>query len=147
MSGVITDFEKTLKRNRQNITAARRKVFISLQKSNPLTMAELVAACRPEINRSSVYRTIELFDKLGIISRIQIGWKYKLELSEPYQQHHHHLYCIRCMHTFALPEDFILEQRLHSLATDASFTPISHQIEISGICGTCAKPEELKRPG
>jgi len=137
MPSPLSDFEQTLKKHHQNSTAARRKVFTTLQEADPMTMSELVTACSPDINRSSVYRTVELFEKLGIILRIQIGWKYKLELSEPYQQHHHHMYCTQCANTYSVPEDTMLETRLHALATHAGFIPESHQIEITGTCASC----------
>lgn len=99
-------------------------------------MAELVNAC-PSVNRASVYRTCEAFEKLGIIVRIPTGWKYRLELGEAFHEHHHHATCERCGASIALPEDSRLEKRLEELAARRNFTLTSHQIELTGICEAC----------
>ncbi len=129
-------FEKVLKDNRVSLTKPRQAVFEALQHHKSLTMAELVTAC-PGVDRASVYRTSELFEKLGIIIRIPTGWKYRLELGEAFHEHHHHATCSVCGASIALPEDTALEKRLHELATRRNFTLTSHQIELTGTCESC----------
>jgi Fe2+ or Zn2+ uptake regulation protein len=82
-------FEKTLREARLSLTKPRRAVFEALQHHKSLTMSELVAAC-PDIDRASVYRTAEVFERLGVVARIPTGWKYRLELGEAFHEHHHH---------------------------------------------------------
>ncbi len=101
-------------------------------------MHEVVAASAT-IDRASVYRTIALFEKLGIVQRLQIGWKYKLELSDAFHRHHHHLSCTGCGSTFALQEDPELEARLTLLAQRQHFAMHGHQLEIQGLCNKCSK--------
>jgi Fur family ferric uptake transcriptional regulator len=129
-------FEKTLKEHRCSLTLPRQAVFDALQHHTSLTMAELAASC-PGIDRSSVYRTSELFEKLGIVVRIPTGWKYRLELGEAFHEHHHHATCATCGASIALPEDPALEKRLRDLAARRSFSLTSHQIELTGTCETC----------
>ena len=100
-------------------------------------MHELVEACQGKVDRASVYRTIAMYEQLGIVQRLQIGWKYKLELSDTFNHHHHHLTCSRCGITIPLPEDQQLENRLRQLARDLHFNPQDHQIEIRGLCKAC----------
>jgi Fe2+ or Zn2+ uptake regulation protein len=85
-------FEKSLKQAGVSLTKPRQVVFKGLQHHKSLTMAELVAACTG-VDRASVYRTTELFERLGIIIRIPNGWKYRLELGEAFHEHHHHATC------------------------------------------------------
>jgi len=40
----------------------------------------------------------------------QIGWKYKLELSNAFQHHHHHLTCLQCGGVTPLPEDGVARE-------------------------------------
>lgn len=108
-----------------------------LQHHDPLSMAELVAAV-PTIDRASVYRAVELFEQLGVIQRIITGWKYKLELSDRFTDHHHHLTCTNCERIIKLNEDE-LEQFIDKLAQRAHFVPTAHQIEIQGLCEDCAR--------
>ena len=137
MSEPLAQLKATLKTHRQSLTNARQVVFNAMQGEEPLTMHELVKACGEQLDRASVYRTIALYEKLGIVQRLQIGWKYKLELSDRFSHHHHHLTCTGCGITIPLPEDQRLESRLHELSEDLHFKPEDHQIEVRGLCATC----------
>src|ERR1700733_372533 len=95
----------TLKAHHQSLTKSRLLIFTALEDKEPQTMHEIVAACQGQVDRASVYRTIALFERLGIVLRLQIGWKYKLELSDDFHHHHHHLTCRQCGKTIPLPED------------------------------------------
>jgi len=130
-------FCKTLERKNLSLTTPRKLIFQVLDTNEPLTIAEIIKACNGQIDRVTVYRTIKLFEKLQIVQKLNIGWKYKIELSDPYQLHHHHMTCTRCHKVLALPEDKILETRLKFLAKYGNFTAIDHQIEIRGICQVC----------
>jgi Fur family ferric uptake transcriptional regulator len=99
-------------------------------------MQELIASL-PSVDKTTIYRTVTLFETIGIVQRLQIGWKYKLELSNEYQDHHHHITCSQCGQTVALPEDTVIEERLLSLAKQQGFTPQDHQLEVRGLCPEC----------
>jgi Fur family ferric uptake transcriptional regulator len=119
------------------MTEPRQVVFEALQNHEPQTMNSLVTACQQKIDRASVYRTVQLFERLGIVQRLQIGWKYKLELSDAFSHHHHHLSCSVCGIVIPIKEDKFLERQLYDLAEAHSFLPESHQLEIRGICEIC----------
>jgi Fe2+ or Zn2+ uptake regulation protein len=137
MSDPLEQFKKAMKQHGQSLTEARLMVFEALQHQEPQSMKEVVAAC-PDIDRASVYRTIALFERLGIVKRLQIGWKYKLELSDAFHRHHHHLTCLHCGRIMPLPEDRQLEARLHTLARSQDFVMKDHQLEIQGLCSNCS---------
>lgn len=99
-------------------------------------MHELVAACSG-INRASVYRTVSLFEKLGIVQRLQTGWKYKIELTGIFHHHHHHATCMLCGTSFVAPEDKAIEKQLHRLADKMGFRLEKHQLELQGYCADC----------
>jgi Fe2+ or Zn2+ uptake regulation protein len=127
----------TLKQHKLSITAARQKVFEVLAGNEPLTMRELTDQCHTVMDKASVYRTIALYEKLGIVQRLQIGWKYTLELSNAFQDHHHHLTCIGCGVITPLPEDDALEAQLVKLAKVHGYKAVDHQLEITGYCPAC----------
>lgn len=89
-----------------------------------------------QIDRASVYRSISLFERLGVAQRLNIGWKYKIELTDRFADHHHHLTCISCGKTISMNEHE-LEALISKLASDHNFTPSAHQIEIQGLCVNC----------
>lgn len=99
-------------------------------------MQQLVAAC-PGIDRASVYRVVSLFEQLGIVQRLQIGWKYKLELSDTFSHHHHHLTCLKCGRIIDFDEAPALEKDLYHIAKNNNFQIRGHQLEIQGLCRNC----------
>ena len=131
----------TLRQHGRSITVQRRQVFDALQTAQPLTMHEIVARCS-DVDRASVYRTITLFERLGIVLRLQTGWKYRLELSDTFLAHHHHATCLQCGRIISLHEDTKLERLLHSVAAQHQFSLTGHQIELRGYCHDCT-PEIL----
>jgi len=112
-------------------------IFSALIGHEAQSMQQLVASCSKEVDRASVYRTVALFEELGIVQRLHIGWKYKIELSDAFQLHHHHLTCVSCGTTIPLPADEALEDRLQALADSAEFRVQRHQVEIQGVCKDC----------
>jgi Fur family ferric uptake transcriptional regulator len=133
----IEQLKTTLRTNGFSLTAPRRAVFLALQGEEALGIHELAKRCRT-IDRASVYRCVALFEHLGIVQRLNIGWMYRLELTDAFTHHHHHLTCVRCGKIIPLPEDPALEQRLLTLARTQHFTPEDHQLEIRGLCAQCS---------
>lgn len=137
MSSARDAFRQLLKANGQSITKARLRVFEALLGKEPLSMHDLIARLG-EVDRASVYRAIELFERLGIVQRLHTGWKYKLELTDKFTEHHHHLTCTGCGRTVAMNEAE-LEQLIARLAASHNFLPTAHQIEIQGRCARCQR--------
>lgn len=127
----------TLSESGHSLTKARQNVFNALADSDALSMAQLVRKLEHKMDRASVYRTIDLFEKLGIVNRLQIGWKYKLELSETFAGHHHHATCTNCGRVIAFEESPELEAGIHELAKSLNFTLESHTLELRGLCPDC----------
>lgn len=136
MPGASQQLATFLKARHQSLTKPRLIVFAALQKNEPLTMQQLASICAG-IDRASIYRTVALFEKLGIVQRLQIGWKYKLELSDTFQHHHHHLTCLKCGRVIPFDEDQMLEKKLLQIAQSEKFTMQGHQLEIHGLCAKC----------
>lgn len=135
MTSAQETFRKLIKRAGHSVTQPRLVVFNALLGQEPLSMHELVQRARG-VDRASVYRAIDLFGRLGIVQRLNTVWKYKLELSDQFAEHHHHLTCMRCGRTVPMNEQE-LEEFIGQLARRHSFMLKSHQIEIQGICQHC----------
>jgi len=102
-------------------------------------MRELTERAGDAIDRASLYRTIDLFEKLGIVQRIYIGWKYKIELSDAFVHHHHHISCLGCGKIVAITEENEIERLIHDLAAKHGFTAENHQLEVRGYCQRCTQ--------
>lgn len=134
----LEQLRKTLKKHGRSLTHPREAVFMALQNQEALSINELVAAC-PAIDRVSIYRSINLFEDLAIVQRLQLGWKYKLELTGDFREHHHHLVCLNCGRVIHFDEDKVLEARFKRIAQANNFALQDHQLEIQGLCANCHK--------
>ena len=96
---------KVLEENTSKVTKTRLMVFQTLKEQGFQSIAELTIRLDGKVDRVSVYRVIDLFEKLGIVRRVNIGWKYKVELSEIFLDHHHHITCLGCNRVVAVKEN------------------------------------------
>src|SRR5215211_9505409 len=86
-----------LRRVGQRVTPQRLVILGALRPGEHLAADEVFARVEPllpGVNRSTVYRTLELFSALGLVSVTDLGGgarQYEL-----LDQAHHHLICHRC---------------------------------------------------
>ena len=119
-------------------TAPRRAVFRALiETSKPLYLHEIIRTCET-IDRTTIYRTLELYVSLGIVEIIHVGWKKRYELAEPFKPHHHHLQCTVCSELIAIDTPR-LEEYIETTAMRYGYQLTGHHIELRGICMTCRK--------
>jgi Fur family ferric uptake transcriptional regulator len=138
MDTPVSLLSKRLKDKGYSVTKPRKLTFEALSSSKqPLTMQDLIRRTNKQIDRASVYRTIDIFEETGVTQRIYSGWKYKLELSDIFQEHHHHFTCINCGQVTTVHSKD-LETIITSLSTDLNFKITSHQLEIQGLCSKCS---------
>ena len=128
-----------LKQDKASLTKPRKTVFDLLFNQEPQSMQVLAQRAKGKVDRATVYRTIDLFERLGIARRLNIGWKYKIELSDIFTGHHHHMYCTNCGRTYNLPENPMLETMIDTVAAKSGFSPRGHQLEVYGLCAQCSK--------
>lgn len=130
--------KKILKNNDQSITVSRLKIFNVLSSLEaPVSVARLADICS-NIDKATVYRTVELFEKIGVIHRVWTGFKSKIELSEDFSAHHHHFTCLNCGKTINIQSPK-LEKDLHSFEDKYNFKLTHHSLELSGYCHRCVK--------
>ncbi len=135
---VYEQFLYQLKQEKLNITKPRRIVFETIANNHGITMAQLTKKLTPTIHRASIYRTVTTLESYGIIKRVYIGWKYTLELSEAYDnQHHHHLLCTNCNETIHTDHDIELERSIYDHGLKYGFVMSSHEVNIQGLCSSC----------
>jgi Fur family ferric uptake transcriptional regulator len=136
MSQIKPEIATLLREAGLSVTKPRAVVFELLEDREPLTMYELYDLAKGQLDRASLYRIITAFEKLGIVQRINIGWKYKIELSDKFAEHHHHLTCLKCRQVIPINEEE-LESFVDGLARSYRFQPTEHQVEVQGYCENC----------
>lgn len=135
-----------LQEHGQSLTKGRQLVVDILWEQPPMTIQQIMNKVDGRIDRASLYRTITLFEQLGIIQKVAVGWKYTLELTGPFSGHHHHLTCLNCHQTIAIVDPAI-EKRLVSIGQQHNFDIQYHQIELQGYCSKCQKLDGKRKTG
>lgn len=135
MVSKIHIFKSILKSRSFSVTKARQQVYETLSRNGAISISTLVKLTT--VDRSSIYRTVYLFEQLGIVHRVYAGWKYTIELSDLFDNHHHHASCTRCGKVMSLTDDHDLENAIEKLSKKYNFKVTKHQVELSGFCDTC----------
>lgn len=136
-SNDLDSFKQIVTSSGHRLTDARIATFKLLISPEPQSVREILSKATGQVDRVSVYRNIELFEKLGIVHRIYVGWKYKLELSDEFVAHHHHLSCLKCGKVIDIEDEKHIDDFIQEIATKFGFNPRRHQFEIDGYCADC----------
>ncbi|MEI6380526.1 MAG: transcriptional repressor [Cyanobacteriota bacterium ELA615] len=127
------------------LTPQREKIlliFQELPKGNHLSAEELHQLLEEQaevISLSTIYRSVKLMTKMGIIRELELAEGHKhYELNQPHPHHHHHLVCIQCNRTLEFKNDSILKHSLKQSEKEG-FQLIDCQLTVMAIC-----PEALR---
>lgn len=149
MAVTTTPITQHLRHHGYSITAPRLAVLRVLQQADePLKRAHIAERATaappaassqpatPRCNRASVYRALQVFERIGITTVHMRGWTPYISLAEPFQPHHHHITCTMCgaRQDVATPE---LEAALQAAARSHGYSLGQHSVTLSGICPRC----------
>ncbi len=136
-----------LRRVGQRVTPQRLVILGALQPGEHLSADELFARVEPQIpgvNRSTVYRTLELFCDLGLVSVTDLGGGARQ--FELFDGPHHHLICHRCGAQLELDDDLVepLRKAIHARY---GFSPAIDHLALFGFCAVCDCALRGQEPG
>lgn len=92
-----------------------------------------------KIGLATVYRTLELFEKIGIVSRLSMensSARYELVMYDKLM--HHHLICLKCGQLEGL-DDRIAEEFKNRILEDKGFEVADKSMKIYGYCSSCKR--------
>jgi len=92
-----------------------------------------------KIGLATVYRTLELFEKIGIVSRLSMensSARYELVMYDKLM--HHHLICLKCGKLEEL-DDRIAEEFKNRILEDKGFEVADKSMKIYGYCSSCKR--------
>jgi Fur family peroxide stress response transcriptional regulator len=88
----------------------------------------------PSLSRGTIYRTLELFEEQGLVSRLHaLG---DLALFEADMDPHHHLICVECRRVTDVHEPHLQTPTLSRKAL-GGFRVLSHRLHVMGVCPSC----------
>jgi Fur family ferric uptake transcriptional regulator len=94
-----------------------------------------VVAKYPNVNVSTVYRTLELLEQLGLVTKTEMGVG-RIMYHPLEKGHHHHLVCRACGSVIDLNEAALNPLR-ESLLRDYQFVADLRHLGILGLCVNC----------
>lgn len=133
----LEQLKSVLVANNYHLTQARKKTFELLVHPEPQSIREILIKNNGAVDRVTIYRNIDLFEKLGIVHRLYVGWKFKLELSDKFIPHHHHLSCLRCHKIIDIQDEHSIDEFIKTVSARFNFEPQQHHFEVSGYCDKC----------
>lgn len=134
-----TTFEEILRKKLLRLTAERKALYRYLSGlEEPIGIKQIVSSLADDMDQATVYRNIELFEDIGVISKIYTGWKYRVELSERFRPHHHHMTCTNCSKIIPITLGEKMEEAIKSFGTKHGFKIKSHEVELRGLCSRCS---------
>jgi len=94
-----------------------------------------IVAKYPQVNISTVYRTLELLKRLGLVTETDLGGG-RVRYHSAEKGHHHHLVCQECGAIIDLDES-VLSSLKDTLLREYKFIPDLRHLAIFGRCANC----------
>lgn len=98
------------------------------------------------IGLATVYRTMELFNKIGLVSRLSMdNLPARYELKAYDETMHHHLICLKCGQVQEIGDNFT-EDLKNQVLKDKGFRIADKAMKIYGYCIKCSNIDENPPP-
>ncbi len=135
------DIAGELSKQGYRMTPQRMMILAAIENSDDHISAEeiysQVVAKYPNVNISTVYRTLELLKRLGLVTETDLGGG-RVSYHPAEKGHHHHLVCRECGATIDLDE-LLLAPLKAALLREHGFIADLRHLAILGRCVRCGK--------
>ena len=148
MENIIKHYERILQKEGYKLTIPRKDILNAMFDNEDEHLSsedvyEIASKENPELGIATVYRTLQLFEKLGIVYKINFDdglSRYELNLGTE-NHRHHHLICIECGKVSEVKLDLLdsLEQEIEK---EVNFKIIDHNVKFYGYCQECLTVEK-----
>jgi Fur family ferric uptake transcriptional regulator len=123
------------------LTPQRAMVVSAIENSEDHISAEeiyaQIVAKYPQVNISTVYRTLELLKKLALVTETDLGGG-RVKFHPVEKGNHHHLVCQNCGAIIDL-DDSVLASLKNTLLRQYDFAADLKHLAIFGLCANCRK--------
>ncbi|HHW56731.1 MAG TPA: transcriptional repressor [Clostridia bacterium] len=143
----VEKFKEKLKDKGYKLTTQRRVILDVIMENREKHLSseeiyDLVRQKYPEIGLATVYRTLLLFEELGIVYKLNFDDgrnRYELYHNEVHQ--HHHLICLKCGAVIEMEGD-LLEDLEKAIEETKDFEILDHNVKFFGYCSKCRKKND-----
>lgn len=137
-------FRRYLREHNLPVTHQRLAVAEAIFFSGEHLSAEDVARRSGTIGTATVYRTLDLLVRSGLVKQHEFGEGFKRYEPAAGGQPHEHCICSSCGAVMEFSNDR-LERMIALLAEEVEFRPHHHRLEIYGLCRRCQQSNPLAR--
>ncbi|QQY80567.1 Fur family transcriptional regulator [Keratinibaculum paraultunense] len=139
----MDEIKEIFKEEGYKLTTQRRAILDAIVENHekhlsPEEIYDIVKKKYPEIGIATVYRTLQLLEKLNIIYRLNFddGYnRYELNCNSE-NHHHHHLICLKCGKVIEVKLD-LLENLENEIENENGFKIVDHNVKFFGYCNRC----------
>jgi Fur family ferric uptake transcriptional regulator len=139
--GKSRDIVSKLSEQGYRLTPQRLMILSTIENASSHISAEeiytQVVAKYPNVNISTVYRTLELLKRLGLVTETDLGGG-RVRYHPVDKGHHHHLVCQECGAIIDLDESVLVPLK-NTLLHDYKFVADLRHLAIFGHCVKCSK--------
>jgi Fur family ferric uptake transcriptional regulator len=136
-----TEYLDRLRQQGHRLTPQREMVLLAICETNGHISADDILKCvrkrYPYINKSGVYRTLDLLTRIGIVNPTDMG-QGRVEYEIHRHPHHHHLICRNC-DTMIEADEGSFASLEKALRVEYGFTADLDHFAIFGLCRKCQK--------
>ncbi len=95
-----------------------------------------VSERHPSMSLNTVYKTLESFEKKGLVWRFGMGQEQKMHY-DPNTDPHPHIKCVRCGRVDDLSSEDGFLDCVEELARDADYRVMRVEVSVLGVCPPC----------
>jgi Fur family transcriptional regulator, ferric uptake regulator len=143
VNGTTDDLAEALRARGLRLTAPRQLVLEAVYRLGHATPDQIhtaVAERAAGVNITTVYRTVELLEELGLVSHAHLS--HGSPTYHPVGEHQHaHLVCRQCGAVDEMPASS-LDSLVAQLQKDCGFLLDIGHVALFGLCSRCAAAEE-----
>jgi Fur family ferric uptake transcriptional regulator len=132
---------ETLRRRGMRMTPQRQFVLEALQElthATPEQICQHVQRNTPTVNITTIYRTLELLEGLGLVRHTHLG--HGAPTYSLHEHEHVHLVCHVCGRVDEAPRE-LMDELAGTLRTKNGFVLDASHLALSGTCGQCSAGE------
>lgn len=136
-------YKDSLRNEGYKLTYQRETILITILKNREEHLScdeiyNIVSKDNPEIGIATVYRTLQLFEKLDIVYKLNFDDGFsRYELNQGTgDHHHHHLICLKCGKVMEVKLD-LLDSLEKKIEEEENFAIVDHNVQFYGYCSNC----------
>ncbi len=132
-------FKNTFKKKKLRMSHPRLLIYQELSNAlkplSPQELYQILLKKKKSIGLTSIYRSLDLFESLGITFKIINGSAVKYKFCE-LEDHHHHIICKRCGRVVEL-RFCDIEGWSEKVKESTGYEVTDHQLSFYGFCRSC----------